>query len=111
MCSNIEKTFDYLPPESVGYPFIFVGEDFSFDRETKSTILGTYTKKVHVYHTRDKRGDLYRLINDIKYSIRQLNNTKNFYMSVKGINDRVIVDNTTAIPLLHGIIEITINFN
>lgn len=111
LCNKLAPTYDYLPPEGTPYPFIFVGEDFSIDRATKSVIIGNFTKKIHVYEERTKRGDLYKLINDIKYNVRLLNHSKHFYMSVYKMQDRVLIDNTTAQTLLHGIIDIDLNFN
>lgn len=106
------NVFDYLPPEGTPYPFVFVGEQLSNDQRNKSAIFGTVNQTVHVYHNDyKKRGTTTSMVDSIKTEVRKLKATPHFHLDVPNINDQVLPDNTTATPLLHGIIEIEFHFN
>lgn len=105
------NTFDFLPAEEVSYPFIFVGEQTDIDRENKSTVTGLVMQSIHFYGGYRKRGDLSVMMNDLKHELRNLRNTTNFYIAVKNINSRTLLDTTTARRLIHGIVEVEFFFN
>ena len=107
------NVFDYLPPEGTPYPFVFIGEDFSSDdRANKTAVFGTYNLTLHIYHNDyKKRGTTTSMMLSLKEAIRRLEKTTNFDLEVVRINDQVLPDNTTATPLLHGIVEVEIQFN
>ena len=104
-------TFDYLPANDVGYPFVFIGEQFDQDKANKTIATGNVQQTIHLYHDYTRRGDLANMVVAIKSKLRELKHTKNFYISVNSINSRVIPDNTTAQSLLHGVIEVDFKFN
>lgn len=105
------ETFDFLPANSVEYPFVYVGEQFDVDTANKSTITGVVTQRIHVYHDYTMRGELATMINKIKYELRELKSTDSFYIHIRGISSQLLQDNTTAQSLLHGIIEVELKFN
>ena len=115
ICVNLfgeSNVFDYLPPEETPYPFVFVGEQLSNDQRNKSAVFGTVNQTVHVYHNDYKRrGSTTNMIMAVQTAIRALKSTAHFHVDVRSINGQVLPDNTTATPLLHGIIEIEFYFN
>lgn len=116
ICVNLFGTsnvFDYLPPEGTPYPFVFLGEDLSSDdRANKTAVFGTYNLTLHIYHNDyRKRGTTTNMMLLLKEAIRALDQTMNFDLEVVNIRDQVLPDNTTATPLLHGIVEVEIQFN
>lgn len=105
------ETFDYLPPDSVGYPFVFIGEQFDEDVATKSVIYGFVNQTIHIYHSRKKRRELTDMMNTLKAALRRLKNAGPYHIAVRSINAQTIFDNSTPEPLLHGIIEVEFRFN
>lgn len=105
------RTFDYLPANDAGYPFVYIGEQFDQDRNLKDVVIGTVEQTIHVYETQRKRRALTDMMDNLKRDIRKLKHTENFYISSININARTIPDNSTPQPLWHGIIEVTLKFN
>ncbi|MDY0394790.1 hypothetical protein ACFSMW_06605 [Virgibacillus halophilus] len=104
-------TFDYLPANKVAYPFVFVGEQSDQDRRNKSIIYGDVQQTVHIYHNYKKRRELTTMMDKLKVSCRSLKRTENFYVTCKNITAQTITDDSTADPLLHGILEVEFTFN
>ena len=49
ICTKLGYTvYDYLPPDGVAYPFVFVGEQYSNDQANKSAVFGTVNQTVHI---------------------------------------------------------------
>lgn len=112
VCANLGyATFDYLPAKDTSYPFVFLGEQFDQDIPTKTVIYGNVQQTIHLYHDYRKRGDIAAMMVNIKQELRKLKHTKNFYITVKKINSRILPDNSTAQSLVHGVIEVDFQFN
>lgn len=105
------RTFDYLPANEVGYPFVFVGEQFDQDLRTKTNIYGRVQQTIHIYHDYKKRRELTTMMDKLKTGCRKLKRTDNFYLTCKNITARTIPDNTGPTQLLHGIIEVEFQFH
>lgn len=105
------SVYDYLPLENVPYPFVFIGEDSSTDMPNKTAIHGSYNLTIHIYNDQKKRGTTSTMMMNIKQALRELKHTQGFYISVNSINDQIIQDTTTNIPLSHGIIDVEFYFN
>ena len=104
-------TFDYLPPSSQSLPFVFIGEQFDQDRKTKDVLYGDIQQTIHVYGSHKKRREVTTMVNQLKVAIRSIKRTPNFYVNVKNVRGRMMIDNSTSEPLLHGVIEIDLTFN
>ena len=113
ICTKLGYTvYDYLPPDGVAYPFVFVGEQYSNDQANKSAVFGTVNQTVHIYHDDyKKRGTTTTMMDAIKTEVRKLKSTPHFHVRVRSVDDQILTDNTTDTPLLHGVIEIAIQFN
>ena len=107
-----ENAYDYIPGDDTKYPFVFIGEQFSNDLPNKTAIFGRVTQRLHFYQDdKRKRGDLSKMVADLVYRLRTIKNTKNYYISITGINSQVIFDTSTDKMLLHGILEVDFLFN
>lgn len=95
-----------LPPENTPYPFIYLGQFQQTDTERKNAITGTVYPMIHVWHNNwDQRGTVSKMLLDIKTVCRTIERTTNFAWVMRNINSRILADNTTKTPLLHGVIE------
>lgn len=100
-------TYDYLPNDTVEYPFVFIGEQFKQDiREHKDYLSGQTQVTVHVWHNDwRKRGTVSRMMAEIERVVRDL-----YRFDVQGVNTQVLTDNSTGSDLLHGVLEIDIKY-
>lgn len=95
-----------LPPENTPYPFIYLGEFRQTDTELKNAITGTVYPMIHAWHNDwEQRGTVSKMLLDIKTVCRNLNYTDSFAWLMRNINSRILADNTTKTPLLHGVVE------
>lgn len=100
-----------LPSENTPYPFIYLGDSSQSDSETKSAIIGAVHQVIHVWHNNTRqRGTVSKMMLDIKKVLRAIGRTAHHSWSVSGISSRIIPDNTTATPLLHGVVEGDLKF-
>lgn len=102
-----------LPPEGTPYPFVYLGDFQQLDDAgNKTAIFGNVFVTIHVWsNTPKKRGTLSAMLLAIKRVCRGVSDTANFRWSVLAINQRIIPDNTTKTPLLHGVIDAEFKFN
>lgn len=95
-----------LPPENTPYPFIYLGDFQQIDTEHKNAITGSVYPVIHVWHNKPgQRGTVSKMMLEIKFVCRCLERTPNFAWRVRNLNTRILADNTTKTPLLHGIVE------
>lgn len=102
----------FLPPENTPYPFVYLGDFQQTDSANKSAVFGFVYPTIHIWSdTPKKRGTLSKMLLDIKTVCREIEHTKNFAWMLTGMNQRIIPDNTTKTPLMHGVIEPTFQFS
>lgn len=100
-----------LPPEGTAYPFDYLGECRMSDDANKSAVFGSVYQTIHVFHNDvRKRGTLSQILLDIKTVCRHIDHTANFAWDVRSMSQRILADNTTKTPLLHGVIEVEFHF-
>ena len=101
----------HLPGADTPYPFIYLGEFDQYDRETKSVILGNIPVTIHVWHCDfTKRGTVSAMLAAVKSALRSATCTDYSFM-VRDVTTRIMEDNTTTTPLMHGIVEATVYFS
>ena len=101
-----------LPPAGTPYPFVYLGDSQLIDEQNKTAVFGNVTQTIHVWiNDPRKRGTLSVMMLGIKNFCRRLENTANFGWHVTDITQRIIPDNTTDEPLLHGILDVTFRFS
>lgn len=107
---DVHDTF--LPPEDTPYPFIFLADSQQTDTPNKSAVFGNVYQTIHVWHNNPKqRGTVSGILLDIKKICYRLEHTENFGWMVRNINQRILPDNTTKAPLLHGLLEVEFKFS
>ena len=101
-----------LPPENTPYPFVYMGDMQQTDDANKTAVFGNVYQTIHVWSNKPQnRGDLSKIMLEIKNICRNIDKTRNFSWSVKSVTQRIIPDNTTKTPLLHGVLEIEFKFS
>ena len=102
----------FLPPEGTPYPFIYLADSQQTDTQTKNAVMGNVYQTIHVWHNNPKqRGTVSRMLLDIKKICYKLEHTENFAWMIRNVNQRILPDNTTKTPLLHGLLEVEFTFS
>lgn len=106
---NVYDTF--LPPEGTPYPFVYLAESRLADEPNKSAIFGKVFQTVHFWHNDPKkRGTLSNMMLRTKQAVQSLARTNNFALIYLSADQRILADNTTKQPLLHGVINFEFKF-
>lgn len=101
----------FLPPDGTPYPFVYLGDSNQSDGQTKTQVIGTVNQTIHVWSNNPKnRGTLSQMLAAIKHTCRSVERTQNFAWAVGDITQRIVPDDTTKTPLLHGLIEAEFRF-
>lgn len=103
-------TFDYLPDESQSYPFVFVGNQQNTDIQTKGRTLGTTHIQIDVYAEFNHRSEVLDIMDDLQAKVINYQHTDNFKYQVTNTNQQMIADQSTDIPLWHGVLELDIQY-
>lgn len=102
----------FLPPEGTAYPFVYMGDCTQSDDENKSAVFGNVYQTIHVWsNTPMNRGTVSKMLLAIKNVCRSINHTESFSWFVRNINQRIMEDNSTKTPLLHGALEVEFKFS
>ena len=102
----------FLPPKNTPYPFIYLADSTQIDEENKSAVFGRVSQTIHVWHNSPKqRGTVSKMLLDAKTMCRKLEKTDNFSWFVRDVNQRILSDDTTKQPLLHGILSVEFSFS
>lgn len=112
--TNEFKTLGYgvydgeLPSEDKPYPFIYLADNQQIDKQVgKREIMANVHQTVHVWHNNPReRGTVSTLMYGVKKVAYGLKKTTNFKWDLVNIDQRIMTDNTTKIPLVHGIINL-----
>lgn len=104
------STYTYLPGD-VGYPFIFLGEQFNNPLEAKTDrLLGKSRLTVHFYGIADKRKLLTDMASKLLEGLKRLRHADGYSIGYVASNSQFMLDNTTAQTLLHGIVEVEFEY-
>lgn len=96
-----------LPPKDTPYPFIYladnqVTDDFGY----KNAILADVSQTIHVWHNNIRqRGTVSKMLLDIKRVAFKITKTKSYKWNLNYSDQRILNDDTTETPLLHGVID------
>ncbi len=101
----------FLPPEGTPYPFVYLADSQQTDAANKSAVFGSVYQTIHVWsNTPKNRGTVSDMLLGIKNICRRVRDTDNFTWLLKNVSQRILPDNTTKEPLLHGILEVEFKF-
>ena len=102
----------FLPPKGTPYPFIYLADSQQTDTQTKSAVMGNVYQTIHVWHNNPKqRGTVSKMLLEIKEICYKLEHTENYAWMIQSVNQRILPDNTTKTPLLHGLLEVEFKFS
>lgn len=102
----------FLPPDGTPYPFVYLGDFQQTDDANKSAVFGNVFLTIHVWNNTPKqRGTVSKMLLEIKTACRKIEHTTNFAWSIRNVNQRILADNTTKTPLLHGVIDAEFKFS
>lgn len=102
----------FLPPEGTPYPFVYLADVQQTDTANKTAVFGNVYPTIHVWSNNPKRrGEVSRILLDIKTACRKIEHTANFAWMLININQQILADNTTKQPLLHGVLEVGYKFS
>lgn len=104
-----DKVYHSLPGE-VGYPFIYLGEQFDQPTETRDLLssLGKTQIAIHIYGLADKRKQTTDLMRDLRLSLRFLRSDQ---YSVNGVTSNILQENpNNTEPLIHGILTVDFSY-
>lgn len=102
----------FLPPKDTPYPFIYLADNQQTDDPNKTAVFGNVYQTIHVWHNNPKqRGTVSKMLLDVKNICYKLQHTENFAWMVTNVNQRILPDDTTKTPLLHGLLEVEFRFS
>lgn len=102
----------HLPQDGTPYPFVYLGQTDLDDTNLKTAVFGSVTQVVDVWSNQpEKRGSLSEMMLAIKAAVRKIYKTEHFTWMITGINQTILADSTTAEPLLHGVLTISLKFS
>lgn len=110
ICSQIEKTFDYLPDAKTKYPFIYIGDAYDNQR-INHDVIGEMLQTVHIYGLRTQRSEIDKIVTKLHDEMMILRQSNGYGFHVKGFSYQSTHDNTDVQPLIHGIIDITYTYS
>lgn len=101
-----------LPPDGTPYPFIYLGDCQQDDTMLKNAICGSVYQTIHIWSNNPhNRGTVSSMLSAVKNICRQIEHTDNYSWLITNINQRIVADNTTNKPLLHGILEVDYKYS
>ena len=102
----------FLPPDGTPYPFVYLADVRQSDTANKTAVFGNVYPTIHVWSNNPKRrGEVSKILLDIKTACRKIEHTANFAWMLININQQILADNTTKQPLLHGVLEAEYKFS
>ena len=101
-------TYDYQPDGTADYPFVHIGEQFAQTNRTNKTRVFPSTQiTLHVWHNdRRQRGTVSGMLEQLEREAWQITEIKHLDVRLNGTNKQILIDNSTASDLLHGILEV-----
>lgn len=98
----------FLPPEGTAYPFVYLADSQFVDSyDNKTMIRGRVYQTIDLWHNNCReRGTVSDILNHIKDLSRRVQKTKKYCWRIRHIGQRILSDNTTSEPLLHGVLEL-----
>ena len=107
ICKSLygEAVYDYNPPESTPYPFVHIGEFLSQNKRLhKENLNGDAQITLHFWHDNVRqRGTLTKMMSDVENAV-----IIELGVEAEDVNIKVLEDRSTAITLMHGIMEFNI---
>lgn len=106
------ETYDHLPGDAASYPFVFLGEQFSDDKITKTRTMGKTNLIIHVFHHDYRRRTADKMLWKLKKGIYEMKSTEHFSWEVVASDTVTQYEESVAggNKLAHVILDITLEF-
>lgn len=92
-------------PDGVAFPFVYLADSVTEDRQTKGVIYGQATQQIHIFHDDpEQRGTVSAMLYRIKRNIRELT-TDTYKWNCNFMRQQISDDNSTGQKMLHGALE------
>lgn len=93
-----------LPSKNTPYPFVYLADsEQTDDMSMKNAVLANVQQTVHVWHNDvRKRGFVSDMLFEIKTIAFKLTQTESYKWALFSVDQRILNDDTTSEPLLHG---------
>lgn len=102
----------FLPPEDTPYPFIYLADCRQSDRRAKGAVIGSVYQTIHVWHNNPRRrGTVSAMLADVRAICYEIEKSAGSTWMVAGVTQRILPDNSTKTPLLHGLLEVEFKFS
>ena len=102
---------DGLPPKNTPYPFIYLGNTQQIDDILKHGITGYIYQTVHVWSNKPReRGTFSNILFDVKNVASNIGESKGFSFMLENVDQTILPDNTTDVPLLHGVLDLKFDY-
>ena|SRR5699024_4318132 len=112
VCQRLNyRVFDYLPARETPYPFVYVGEIFQQDRQTKSNLYGNIQATIHIYNDYKKRRETTSMRDNIKLEMYRIKDIDGMRLKLNRGTGQILIDDSTPETLIHGILELEFTFN
>lgn len=102
-------TFDFLPDESQGYPFIMVGDQINNDVYTKNFVIGTSNLTVHVWAEYNYRSEVATIMEQIQRLVPKFIRTSYYSFALTGSSSNILGETANNMQLQHG--RLNLDFN
>lgn len=98
-----------LPPKDTPYPFVYLADSqMDDDLSMKNARLADVSQTIHVWHNNIRqRGTVSKMLLDVKRVAFKLTETTSYNWMLNTCSQRILNDDTTSEPLLHGVIDFT----
>lgn len=95
-----------LPPEGTPYPFVYLAGVDQNDEVTKSQNIGMVYPTINVWHNNTRqRGTVSEMLAKIKALCQSIEKTPGCRWTFQRSSQRIMPDNTTKTPLVHGVLQ------
>lgn len=106
------EPYDELPGADTPYPFIVLNETEASSEAIKAGQTGEARQVVHIWlDSPDRRGDLSRIAASMLSACMRIEKAGPYSCMLIRYSSRILRESTTAVPLLHGVLELTYQYS
>lgn len=110
ICKNLGYSVYEFLPDNAEYPFVFVGEQFFSDENTKWATIGEVNSIIHVYHYHEEVQTAYEMIAKINAAIHEQVQTEHFEWTTYKSDGYKLFDGSAATGSVHCVLDIKQKF-
>lgn len=101
-----------LPPAGTPYPFTYLADCEKQEGSYKAGRGGQIYQTVHIWQAdTNKRGDLLRMMETVLQRCARITKAGKYGLTMVRHSSRIVYDDTTKTPLLHGVLDLTYEYS